>query len=251
MKVCVLASGSKGNCTYIETKEHKILIDIGVSLSYVTEKLDEINVMPNEIDMVFVTHTHQDHTKSLYSFKKRYNPDIYMTDLMNQELKIELDHKIPKVITSFNGLKVYSFKTSHDRLESNGYIFEEDGKSVVYITDTGYINKKYNDLLRNRTLYIFESNHDVTMLLNGKKQYHTKMRVLGDNGHLSNVDAANYLASFVGEDTEKIILAHLSEDDNSPEIALENLSDTFKEKGIDLDNIEVASQWERTDLIEV
>lgn len=252
MKVCVLASGSKGNSTYIETQEHKILIDVGVSLSYISQKLDEIGIMTNEIDMVLVTHTHQDHIRSLHSFKRRYNPKIYLTDLMNQELKEKLeDYEIAKTIMHFGELKVYSFKTSHDRLESHGYIFEENEKSIVYITDTGYINRKYNELLSNRSLYIFESNHDVTMLLNGNKQYHTKMRVLGDSGHLSNIDSANYLSSFIGSKTKKIFLAHLSEDDNSPEIALETLEDTFKEKGIKFNEIEAVSQWERTDLIEV
>ena len=111
-----------------------------------------------------------------------------------------------------------------------GYIFEEDGHSLVYITDTGYINAKNHQKLSNKNMYILESNHDIDMLMNNPKYpYHLKQRILGDKGHLSNKDCSYYLSKFISENTKCIILAHLSEHNNTPSLALEELKKTLKE----------------------
>jgi phosphoribosyl 1,2-cyclic phosphodiesterase len=142
-------------------------------------------------------------------------------------------------------------KTSHDANDSRGYIFEEDNTSVVYITDTGYINTKYYPKLENKSLYIMESNHDIELLMNGRYPYPLKQRILGDKGHLSNKDSAYYLSKLIGNDTKRIILAHLSEENNTPDLAYQTLNEVLK--NINKDDIEiiVAKQNERTDLIEV
>lgn len=254
MKTSVLASGSKGNSTYIETSQHKILIDLGTSALYVETKLKELSVDPNEIDAIFLTHTHVDHISGLRVFLKKYHPTVYLTEKMKQELnlQIELSHyHILNQVETLEELTVHMFKTSHDTEDSNGYLFLEGEKGLVYITDTGYLNMKYHDILKNRELYIIESNHDVELLMDGRYPYHIKQRILGDKGHLSNKDCSYYLSKLVGEDTQNIILIHLSEDNNRPEMALSTLNQVLVGTHLSETNIHISKQKEKTELIEV
>ena len=250
MRTCVLASGSKGNCCYIETNETKILIDMGLNCVNTVKRLNEINVEPNEIDAIFITHTHTDHTEGLKVFTKKYKTKVYLTEKMYDELKDNVqEFEIIGKETYINDAKIISIKTSHDTNDSNGYIIENDDKSLVYITDTGYINIKNHKLLKNREIYILESNHDIDKLMNNPKYpYHIKQRILGDKGHLSNKDSAYNLKKFIGENTKYIVLAHLSEENNTEELALETLNKTLEQTN---QEILIAQQNNITRLIEV
>lgn len=249
MKISVLASGSKGNCTYVETNGTKSLIDLGMSCLYIEKSLINLGIDPDSIDNIFITHDHIDHIAGLRVFIKKHKPNVFLTkklyDVLSSEMSISeftlLEDKI-----YINDLVVSFFKTSHDATDSVGYVFESNGCDFVYVTDTGYINSKYFNLLSNRNIYVFESNHDVELLMkNPHYPYNTKQRILGDKGHLSNKDSSYYLSKFVGDRTKKIILAHLSEQNNTPSLAIE----TLKEKiGNNID-ITVASQNESTELV--
>ena len=148
-------------------------------------------------------------------------------------------------------IRVNVIKTSHDTKDSRGYVINEGLNSVVYLTDTGYLNQKYFNLLRNRTIYLFESNHDVEMLINGKYPAWLKDRVVGPYGHLSNKDASIYLAKLVGSETKKIILTHLSHENNTEELALATIKDIFNEYGVEFSNISCARQTEASEVIEI
>lgn len=244
MRVCVLSSGSKGNCSYIETKRHKILIDIGNSSAYVERSLRSIGVEPNEIDMILITHAHVDHIAGLRVFSKKYSPRVYMTEKIFKEsgLNISNVYDIPSKY-EIDGIIITSIKTSHDTEDSNGYIIEESGNSCVYITDTGYINKRYFKKLYNKNIYIFESNHDPEMLMNNPRYpHHTKIRILGDTGHLSNQDSAYYLSEFIGPDTKMVYLVHLSEQNNNEKLAINTLKEELKKKSIKFNSIKIAKQ---------
>ena len=131
-------------------------------------------------------------------------------------------------------------------------IITNDNKSVVYITDTGYINEKYYEILKNRNVYIMESNHDVELLMNNEHYPHNiKIRILGDEGHLSNVDSSMYLSKLIGDNTKKVFLHHLSEENNTPDIALKTLKETLIKKNIEFDNISVASQNEISEVVTI
>lgn len=253
MKVCVLASGSKGNSCYVETKQAKILIDLGINCVSIEKKLKQLNVEPNEIDAIFVTHTHTDHIDGLKVFTKKHKTKVYLTEIMYDELKDKINnYEFIEKEVKIKDATITTIKTSHDTEDSNGYIVESEGKTLVYITDTGYINIKNHKLLKNKNIYVLESNHDVDMLMNNPKYpYHIKQRILGDKGHLSNKDSAYYLKKFIGDDTKYIVLAHLSEHNNTDELALETLNKTLNKDLKKNKQILIAHQNEKTELIEV
>lgn len=252
MKICVLASGSKGNSAYIETDETKSLVDLGMSAGYIAKALKNIDINPSSIQRVFITHAHSDHVAGLKVFLKKYHPTVYLTHKMEDELDFEIEDKVYiDDDMKIADLDVKVIKTSHDAADSNGYVFSSYDKSIVYITDTGYINVRNFDKLKNKNVYVFESNHDVRMLREGRYPYYLQQRILSDKGHLSNKDSAYYLSEFIGDSTEKIILIHLSEENNKPEMALKTLLDTLDKKGVRVPDIEIASQKESTELIEL
>lgn len=252
MKVCVLSSGSKGNTTYIETNQAKILIDAGNSSKYILEKLTSLNVNPSDLDAILITHIHVDHVRGLPVLLKRINPCVYMTEKMYPYLDyIENYHLIDTETFDIKDIHVEVIHTSHDTEDSLGYIINNEDKSLVYITDTGYINRKYFDLLSNRNLYIMESNHDVEMLNNGKYPFELRQRILSDKGHLSNYDSAKYLAKFIGDKTKYILLAHLSEENNTEELAYKTLTDRLNKENEQVDNIIIATQNKETELIKL
>lgn len=252
MKIAVLASGSKGNSTYIETTHTKSLIDVGMSNLYIETKLKDLGINPDEIDNIFITHTHVDHIAGLKVFIKKHKPTVFLTQKMYEELSktVAFDsYEILEDKVYIDDLIVTYFKTSHDAPDSVGYVFESGNKDFVYVTDTGYINNKNFELLSNRNIYVFESNHDIELLMeNQNYPYHTKQRILGDKGHLSNKDSSYYLSKFIGSKTKDIILAHLSEQNNDPVIAEMTLKEKIKDNSI---NIKIAKQNESTGLIEV
>lgn len=254
MKACVLASGSKGNSTFVSSINTKLLIDLGTNCIYVERKLRDINVEPDEINGILLTHTHADHINGIKVFIKKYNTKIYLTKKMLSDLsgRFEIDnYEIIDSEFSIDDINVKVIKTSHDASDSNGYVIEHNDSSVVYITDTGYVHKKNKEILSNRSLYIFESNHDIKMLMEGNYPYYLKQRIVGDSGHLSNQDSSSYLSSFIGDKTKYIVLAHISEENNEPSLAFNTLRDKFKEENIIFDNIIIAEQYNRTDIFEI
>lgn len=252
MKVIVLSSGSKGNTTYIETQTTKILIDIGNTCKYITEKLSTIGVTLGEINAILITHTHTDHIKGLKTFTNNYSAPIYITEKMHPKIPYVKQYKyIESSFITIRDIKINIIKTSHDAEDSVGYIINNNDKSIVYITDTGYINKKYHPMLSNRDIYIMESNHDVEMLNNGPYPFPLRQRILSDKGHLSNHDSAKYIGDFIGPKTTNIVLAHLSHENNTPELAKETLLAKLQELNMTQIHIDIALQDQETEIIQV
>ena len=252
MKVVVLASGSEGNATYIETNETKIILDLGKNAKYIREKLESIEVQPKEIDAIIISHTHKDHTSALKTFTNRYQTPVYVSSEMIPDLEDLKDYENLILFEDdiyLKDVKIKSIKSSHDAPDARNFIIESKNESVVYVTDTGYINRKYFNLLKDREIYLFESNHDIEMLMNGPYPKWLKTRVVGSYGHLSNKDSSFYLTKLVGPHTKKIVLMHLSHINNTSEKALEMIHETFKEYDIEFSNIECAKQSEITEVV--
>ena len=250
MKIITLASGSKGNTSYIEVGNTRFLIDIGITYRHLLERLEKIGKSIDDIDALFITHTHSDHIKGLKVFVKHNNVPVYIKEEMYKELKEILPKEKIELYSDKMHLKDVTIDlvhTSHDAPGAVGFLINN---SLAYITDTGYINKKYYDLLSNREIYYIESNHDEQMLLTGPYPHYLKQRILSDKGHLSNGATASYLEKFIGSNTKYIILAHISETNNTKELALETTKEALANT-IYSPKIIVASQEELGEVVEV
>ena len=248
MLVSVLASGSEGNSTYIQTKEKKILIDLGMNNKYIVSKLEELGVSPSEIDYILITHTHTDHTGAMKQFFKNNSPFVFVDEAAMKDLDFLRDYPnlcFDNGILEFGNMSIESFRTSHDSPGARGYIVREKNKSCVYVTDTGYLNARLFKKLENHTVYVFESNHDIELLMHGKYPSWLKRRVRGDEGHLSNNQAAFYLSKLIGPDTKKVILAHLSKENNSEELALGTVLEGLRDNDVQFNDIMIAKQKEK------
>ena len=200
---------------------------------------------------ILITHCHKDHTKGLSALVKHTKLHVYIPEGMYHELKdmvprercIFIDDKF-----KINDVNIELIHTSHDTDCSVGYIIEYNKKTLVYVTDTGYINIKFLARMTEKDIYIIESNHDEVMLMDGPYPRFLKERVISDKGHLSNKTTAKYLKKIIGNNTKYILLAHLSEKNNTEKKALDSI---YEELGNTNINIMIARQDEESPLIEV
>ena len=254
MRVSVLSSGSKGNVTFLETTTKRFLLDAVRNYKYINEALKSIGVDIKTIDYVLISHEHSDHISALKTLIAKTKATVIISQKMLYAIEDLNDY--PHILVCedellIDDVKITSFKSSHDAVDSRNFIIEENGVKVGYITDTGYLNAKYFKSLKNLDIYLFESNHDVELLQHGPYPAWLKKRVLSDDGHLSNKAAAFYLTKLIGDKTKQIILIHLSETNNLEDIAMETINNTFMEYNIDFHNIICARQNEVTKVIEV
>jgi len=248
MKIYILGSGSKGNSTLVQVGNKNILIDVGFSFKSLTEKLKQINVFPKDIDYVFITHDHSDHISGLKVLLNKTNAKVYIDERIISSYDYILGRENVVKLLDENVIEgnilVKSVPTSHDATSSCGYLIEYNNESMVLVTDTGYIHEKHLSYLKNKNYYLIESNHNVEMLRNGRYPIKTQQRILSPEGHLSNEYSAMYMSKLLGVDTRKIVLCHLSEENNTEELALKAYKDIFKDNDIEFDKIECAKQWE-------
>ena len=191
-----IASGSSGNCGLYMADGTAILIDLGVSLRRITTALKALSLTLEDISAVVLTHEHIDHVKGLPMFLKKAKAPVFATRGTAEP-----------------------FPTPHDAAESTGYIFEHGGSRFGFATDLGFVPRDAAELLRGCEMVVLESNHDPHMLQAGPYPYSLKMRVAGPSGHLSNPDCAVFAADLVKSGTRTLVLAHLSEKNNMPELA--------------------------------
>ena len=236
----IIASGSKGNATIIVSKTTVLLIDMGISLTRLEEGLKEINLTVNDITGALFTHDHTDHISGL----KFISPKIMYA--LEGTLPSSLSHVVninePFIIGDFT---ITPIQTSHDATNPCGYFIKDDEESLFYMTDTGVFLEENLPLVKNPTYLIIESNHDIKMLLATHRTFELKNRILSEYGHLCNEDSAVAAISIIGDNTKEITLAHLSEEANTPETALEAYSKIFAHFHINKDKylIRCANQW--------
>lgn len=240
MKFLVLASGSSGNSTLLDFGSCRILIDCGISKKILNQRLNDSGYVFEDIDYVFLTHDHSDHNKSIHLFPKI---KIYTAKGCFDDLE-ENQYFIPYDLYEFKDVKVIPLKTSHDATNGVGFVFLYHDEKLVYMTDTGYVSTKNATYMLDADYYIIESNHDINLLMESHRPMFLKNRILSDRGHLSNIDSAKLMSKLVGGRTKEIVLAHLSEECNSSDKAIETYQMVFSNTNIDLNTIQlkVASQ---------
>ena len=243
-----LFSGSSGNCIYVKYNDEEILIDAGVSYKRICSALNSIDSDISRIKAVLVTHEHSDHTKALDVLSKHTNAPIYINSGSANTFYVPADelfcsHAVmanPGEHITFNGFEANIFATPHDSEGSVGYHFTfSDGSRFALATDIGHLTDEIKSHLTGCGHVIIESNHDIKMLKNGSYPYPLKQRILSDNGHLSNISCADFLPHLVETGTKKIVLAHLSEENNTPSLAYQTSAEALAQAGFTPDDIKL------------
>lgn len=247
MQVSVLASGSTGNVSLITTKQHKILMDAGLSGKKIKNLLAQVHVDIKEIDMAFLSHDHSDHSKGLGVLMRRY-PKIdafansgtwqYLLDTNKiGKLPVQQMNTIdPGQTETFGDLDVTAFATSHDAAEPQYYVFSSGGKRIAFLTDTGYVSENMEGVIKDADAYMMEFNYDTQMLRDGPYSWPLKQRILSDVGHLSNDEAGQALLDVVSPKTKHIFLAHRSQHNNTENLAHQTAEKMLVEGDADLDS---------------
>jgi len=225
--VSILASGSTGNCLYLETPQKKFLVDAGFSGKKIESLLAEIDREAKDIDALFVTHEHSDHIQGVGVLARRYGIDIYANEKTWQAMEktlgnipLEQKHIFDRgSVQTIGDIDIESFGVSHDAADPQFYVFHKDNKKFVMLTDTGYVSDRMRGIIRDADCYLMESNHDLEMLRMGSYPWSLKQRILGDEGHLSNEDGALVMTDILGDKTKRIYLGHLSRENNIKELA--------------------------------
>lgn len=238
MEFHVLASGSKGNATFIYDQQCGILIDCGITRKQLLFKLNQLGFQENDITYVFLTHDHYDHNKNIHIFDagKIYSAKKNIKDLDEYHTLVPYTHR------QFGVFDVFTLRTSHDASDPIGFVISNGQEQLLYMTDTGYVSQKNRQFMKNLDYYIIESNHDIEMLMATKRPFFLKQRIQSDTGHLNNEYSARLMVEMIGDKTKEIVLAHLSEEANTKEKALATYHQIFVENGVDFENIKVASQ---------
>ena len=251
MKIKTIASGSKGNCSIVLCDETNLIIDMGISYLTLKRSLEENSLSFDQFTGVLITHNHNDHINGLASLIKKTTLPLFIP----QEMYDGIKEIVPKDRCEFiddefkiNDVNIELIHTPHDAPCSLGFIITQNNKSLVYITDTGYINRKHLNKMINKELYLIDSNHDEIMLMDGPYPRFLKERVISDKGHLSNTTTSKYLQKLVGDRTKHIILAHISEKNNTEELAYECTQNALNNPQIE---VLIAKQYEESPMIEV
>ena len=223
LKILPIASGSTGNCMLVEIDGNRILIDFGISPKAVAAVLAANSYTWEEIRAVLITHTHADHVKGLETGRKKICAPFYMSATSKDKLMAEETIALPyfEKTEILPGMWVTAIPTSHDCPGSVGFRIETEQTVLGYLTDLGYVPERTMEMLSGADCIVLESNHDEELLRFGRYPIFLKKRILSNQGHLSNHDSAAALAWFADHGTKHFFLAHLSQENNRPELALE------------------------------
>ncbi|NLC70667.1 MAG: MBL fold metallo-hydrolase [Desulfuromonadaceae bacterium] len=224
MRVCLLASGSKGNSLFIEAGESRILIDAGLSARELTRRLAMLSVRPEEIDALFVTHEHADHIRGLLPFANRYGTPVYTHPLTRKSIADEEKLKSwrdfdPDSGVTVRDLRVTAYPITHDAVAPIGFILDTPEGKVGVATDLGMVTRLVAERLKGCRVLVLESNHDEEMLRDGPYPWFLKQRIRSRHGHLSNEASSKLLQYLLWERLEAVFLAHLSHENNTPGLA--------------------------------
>ena len=233
MKFSTIVSGSSGNCVLIQGGSANILVDAGCSLRYLRNALAELHIDESSLSAILITHEHTDHVSGAARISRQLGLPVYATEHTWEKLPFREDFFAWERHVFDYGMEIGNigldfFRLSHDAAQPVGFVFEHKGQRIGVATDTGVITPSMNRLLKNVHGLVLEANHDPVMLQQGSYPAFLKRRVISENGHLSNAQAGAALAQFVGDKTRAVILAHLSANNNLPELALSTIKNCLQ-----------------------
>ena len=241
MIFCSLYSGSSGNSMFIASDKAKILIDAGLPGKKIDMALQEINQEPKDLNGIFITHEHSDHIKGIGVLSRKYDIPIYANadtwSAMENSIGKIKEHNIKVIdkrsITEIHDMNIKSFNIPHDAVAPMGYTVSARKKRISVATDFGTFTREIYDNIKDSEVILLESNHDVNMLKFGPYPYPLKRRILSEIGHLSNDDCGSAIVELIKCCTnKKIILGHLSNTNNQPDLAYQTVLNVLNENGI-------------------
>ncbi len=237
-QIIMLASGSKGNAALLSTPRQRFLVDIGISCRALTNRMKEVGVSVEELDGVFITHEHIDHVRGLGTFLKKYQVPVYSSFATWRALLAKdrnLERRNCRTIDNnrllCGDMEVVSFAIPHDAVDPHGYCFTSrtSGAKCTYLTDAGFVTDTIREAVAGSSALVLEANHDVEMLKNGPYPQQLKQRILSTRGHLSN-DSAGHFLTELSTLPEHVVLAHLSEHNNLPQLAQATVQEILDNK---------------------
>ena len=238
IKLCVLGSGSRGNCTFIGTETTRILIDAGLSARKTAARLEDIGETIEAIDAICVTHEHGDHIAGIRVLHKKYGIAVYANGGTMDGVRVSMKGADLRSFQFTTGsafgigdMRLEPFPLSHDAYEPVGFVIRTGGRSIGLATDIGIVTHLLREKLRTCEVVVIESNHDEAMVHEAPRPWSLKQRILSNQGHLSNRASAGLIAEIAGEGLKHLFLAHLSADCNSPSHARREFETVFKTAG--------------------
>ena len=236
MQLHILASGSTGNAIFIELGDARFLVDAGISARRIEQGLKAVGVHPGDLDAILVTHEHGDHVSGLPVFTRRFKTPVYTRRRtwdafqaayhVEPEFRRELGARL-----EIGSVCIEPFAISHDAAEPVGFSFHHGEIKCVIATDMGCVSERVERDMAGADVMVFESNHDVGMLRSGPYPEHLKKRILGNRGHLSNLDTGRCLARMDRKNGMHVFLAHLSQHNNCPDLALSTVQQVLDRQG--------------------
>ena len=241
MKFCSLYSGSSGNSIFVSSEKSKILIDAGLPGKKIDEALKSIGEKPEELNGIFITHEHSDHIKGVGVLSRKYDIPIYANDrtwlAMEGSIGKIKEHNIKimdrRSVVDIEDMSIKSFVIPHDAAAAVGYSVVSNDKKISVATDFGTFTEEIYSNIKDSEVILLESNHDINMLKFGPYPYNLKRRILSEVGHLSNDDCGKAIVDIAKNGVAKrIILGHLSNTNNHPDLAFQTVLSVIQEKGI-------------------
>ena len=254
-KFYTLSSGSSGNSAFIKYNNTKILIDCGISAKRIKEGLDAID--ESEVDAILITHEHSDHISGLRVFTKSCCAPVYATAPTWEQLSSVSDNipvfnrqiAIPGKSFYIGDIDITPILTSHDSALSVGYVFNCGGTKYALATDNGRLTGEFAEYLKGCDTVLIEANYDENMLENGPYPYPLKKRIASHMGHMSNDQAAKLACALSRSGTKRIVLGHLSKENNTPLTAYNTVREALLSENLSV-SLRVAERYELTNLLE-
>lgn len=245
MELASIASGSSGNCIYIGNQSSHFLVDAGISRKRIVEGLSDLAIAPEDIHGIFVTHEHMDHISGLGVFLRKYPVPVYATAKtidrifatkalgnINKNLFAAISPDYPIEV---EGVRVEASSTYHDAVDPVCYTFQDEDSKVGIATDFGTYDEYLVEKMQGCESLLVEANHDLNMLMVGPYPYPLKRRIMGNNGHLSNERAGQFLSKVIGKNCRNIFLGHLSKENNYGDLAYETVRVELLAHNIDIE----------------
>ena len=258
MKICLLGSGSKGNCLYIESHGTALIIDQGFSYIEIKKRMEARGLNEEKIKGILVTHEHDDHMKGVGITARKLDIPIYGTRgtmhvrkaiFNGNESLIPIESGVTFKIGPF---EILPFMVPHDAVEPVQFCVQSGKKKIAVATDLGFVSTLVEQCLRGSDLVVIEANHDMEMLIKGTYPWELKQRIMSRTGHLSNRNAAEIIFNISSHQGKpKAVLAHLSEENNRAELAEKEVRDLFERFDRRLQSLVIATQNEATDILEI